>query len=78
MFNVKNMQVSDFPFAVQLANTMNWNMTIKDFEFMLKLEPQGCFVLLHNKERVGIATIVTFGKVGWFGNFIVYPETCIF
>jgi hypothetical protein len=71
MFNVKNMEVGDFPFAVQLANTMNWNMTPGDFEFMMKLEPRGCFVLFHSQERVGIATSVSFGKVGWFGNFIV-------
>jgi hypothetical protein len=74
MFNVKNMKINDFPFAVQLANTMNWNMTIGDFEFMVKLEPQGCFVLFHSQERVGIATSLSFGKVGWFGNFIVKED----
>src|SRR3972149_2109276 len=74
MFNVKNMEVGDFPFAVQLANTMNWNMTAGDFEFMMKLEPRGCFVLFHSQERVGIATSVSFGKVGWFGNFIVKED----
>jgi predicted N-acetyltransferase YhbS len=65
------MEVDDFPFAVQLANTMNWNMTVEDFEFMVKLEPLGCFVQFHGQERVGIATSVSFGKVGWFGNFVV-------
>ena len=71
MFHVEKMKTEDFPFAVQLANTMNWNMTINDFKFMLKLEPQGCFVQFHSKKRVGIATSVSFGKIGWFGNFIV-------
>jgi ribosomal protein S18 acetylase RimI-like enzyme len=65
------MKVEDFPFAVQLANTMDWNTALEDFEFMAKLEPQGCFVLFHGSERVGIATSVSFGKVGWFGNLIV-------
>jgi GNAT superfamily N-acetyltransferase len=74
MFRVEKMEVDDFPFAVQLANTMNWNMTVEDFEFMVKLEPQGCFVLFHGKERVGIATSISFGKVGWFGNFIIKEE----
>jgi GNAT superfamily N-acetyltransferase len=74
MFHVEKMEVNDFPFAVQLANTMNWNMTAEDFEFMVKLEPQGCFVQFHGKERVGIATSVGFGKVGWFGNFIVKED----
>jgi GNAT superfamily N-acetyltransferase len=71
MFHVEKMEVDDFPFAVQLANTMNWNMTLEDFEFMVKLEPQGCFVLFHGQERLGIATSFSFGKAGWFGNLVV-------
>jgi predicted GNAT family acetyltransferase len=74
MFHVEKMEVDDFPFAVKLANTMNWNMTVEDFEFMAKLEPQGCFVQFHGQERVGIATSVGFGKVGWFGTFVVKED----
>jgi GNAT superfamily N-acetyltransferase len=74
VFHVEKMDADDFSFAVQLANTMNWNMTVEDFEFMVKLEPQGCFVQFHGKERVGIATSIGFGKVGWFGNFIVKED----
>jgi predicted GNAT family acetyltransferase len=74
MFHVEKMEVDDFPFAVQLANTMNWNMTVEDFEFMMKLEPLGCFVQFHGQERVGIATSVGFGTVGWFGNFVVKED----
>ncbi|HLE75409.1 MAG TPA: GNAT family N-acetyltransferase [Candidatus Bathyarchaeia archaeon] len=75
MFRVERMGVDDFSFAVQLANTMDWNMAFEDFGFMAKLEPKGCFVLFHGPERVGIATSVSFGKVGWFGNLIV-KEDC--
>jgi GNAT superfamily N-acetyltransferase len=71
MFHVEIMIADDFPFAIQLANTMNWDMTAEDFEFMTKLEPQGCFTLSQEDERVGIATSIAFEKVGWFGNFIV-------
>jgi ribosomal protein S18 acetylase RimI-like enzyme len=71
MFRAETMRTEDFPFAVQLANTMNWNMASEDFEFMSKLEPQGCFVLFRGTERLGIATSVSFGQVGWFGNLIV-------
>jgi GNAT superfamily N-acetyltransferase len=74
MFHVEKMDVNDFPFAVQLANTMDWNMTEEDFEFMLKLEPEGCFVQFQGDERVGVATSVVFGEVGWFGNFIVNKD----
>ncbi|UCF45267.1 MAG: GNAT family N-acetyltransferase [Candidatus Bathyarchaeota archaeon] len=71
MFHLERMKIDDFPFAVQLANTMNWKMTVKDFEFMVKLEPQGCFVLFHGQKRLGICTSISFGRVGWFGNLVV-------
>jgi GNAT superfamily N-acetyltransferase len=74
MFRVEKMAVNDFPFAIQLADTMKWNMATEDFEFMQKLEPEGCFVLFRGSEHVGIATSVSFGKVGWFGNLVVKED----
>lgn len=71
MFQVKTMSVDDFPFATILANTMNWNMATEDFEFLSSLEPEGCFVVFQCSERLGIATSISYGKVGWFGNLIV-------
>jgi predicted N-acetyltransferase YhbS len=65
------MKSEDFPFAVDLANTMNWEMGASDFEFNMQLEPEGCLVLFDNFERVGIATCISYGKVGWFGNLAV-------
>src|SRR3989337_3108392 len=71
MFYVARMRAEDFSFAVQLANSMDWNMSEEDFEFMLELEPDGCFVLFENGERLGLATSISYEKVGWFGNLIV-------
>jgi len=71
MFNIKKMSFEDLAFAVQITDQMSWNLVEEDFKFMMELEPEGCFVLLHDSERVGIATAVCFGKIGWFGNFIV-------
>jgi len=71
MFTVKTMKRQDFPFAVRITDQMSWGMVENDFEFMMKLEPEGCFVLFDNHERVGIATTVSFSKIGWFGNLIV-------
>jgi GNAT superfamily N-acetyltransferase len=71
MFSAEKMRPKDFPFAVQLANTMDWNMTNGDFAFMRELEPDGCFVLFDDTERVGIATCISYGKTGWFGNLVV-------
>jgi len=69
------MRASDHAFATQLANTMNWNMAPEDFQFMASLEPKGCFVLFDGSKRVGIATCISYGKIGWFGNLIV-EEDC--
>jgi N-acetylglutamate synthase-like GNAT family acetyltransferase len=65
------MTPDDFKFAVRITDAMNWKMTQEDFEFMLKLDPQGCFVLLDDSQKIGIATTISFGKIGWFGNLIV-------
>jgi GNAT superfamily N-acetyltransferase len=71
MLRVKVMLEQDFQFAVQITDQMNWDMTEDEFKFMTNLEPEGCFVLLSGEERAGIATTVSFGKKGWFGNLIV-------
>jgi GNAT superfamily N-acetyltransferase len=71
MFSVRVMNQADFGFATRLTNTMDWNMAKEDFQFMTSLEPEGCFVAFHGRERVGIATTISFGEVGWFGNLIV-------
>jgi GNAT superfamily N-acetyltransferase len=71
MFTVKLMSKADFGFATELANTMNWNMAEEDFQFMANLEPDGCFVAFQDRDAVGIATSISFSKVGWFGNLIV-------
>jgi ribosomal protein S18 acetylase RimI-like enzyme len=74
MLHAEKMRIEDFSFAVQLANTMDWNMAESDFEFMTKLEPDGCFVLFQAEEPIGIATCVSYGKTGWFGNLAIKEE----
>ncbi len=71
MFHVEYMKREDFSFAVKLTNTMDWNMTLEDFEFNLRLEPKGCLVLFDGSDRAGLATGISFGEVGWFGNLVV-------
>jgi GNAT superfamily N-acetyltransferase len=71
MFRVKTMSSEDIEFAVQITSQMNWNLAVADFEFMTELEPNGCFVLLQDSERIGLATTINFGAVAWFGNLIV-------
>jgi hypothetical protein len=65
------MSEEDFDFSVRITDTVNWKLVKEDFAFMMKLEPEGCFVLLRDKERIGIVTTTNFGIVGWLGNLIV-------
>lgn len=71
MFQVKLMSTADFEFAVRITDMMDWGLVEEDFHFMTKLEPKGCFVLLQESERVGIATTISFRRVGWLGNVII-------
>ena len=70
-FHVRNMLPADFDFAVQATDRMGWGLGKSDFEFMMELEPEGCFVLFEDSERIGLATTVSYGKIAWFGNLIV-------
>jgi ribosomal protein S18 acetylase RimI-like enzyme len=74
MFRIEKMRREHFSFAVQLANMMDWNMAESDFELMTKLEPDGCFVLFQAEDSLGVATCVSYGKTGWFGNLAVKEE----
>ena len=71
MFQVKVMSVKEYSFAVDLANTVGWGMEEADFRFNQFLEPEGCLVLFEGLVPVGLATCVSFEKLGWFGNFVV-------
>ena len=74
MLKVKVMTETDYGFAVDLANTMNWSMEEADFKFNHLLEPEGCLVLFNDTQPIGIATCISFGNVGWFGNLIIKQD----
>lgn len=71
MYSIRRMLVEDIEFAVRLTDTMNWNLTEKDFKFMMEVEPEGCFTLMHNTDKIGVTTTISFGKIGWIGCVIV-------
>ncbi len=74
MFHVEKTSSDDFEFAVHLTDTVKWGLIAEDFEFMKKLEPSGCFTLFYDSEKVGVATTISYGKVGWLGNVIVRED----
>jgi len=71
MLEIKKITSMDYTFAVNLTDTMGWNLVEEDFELMTELEPAGCFIVADGSERIGLATTISFGRVGWLGNVIV-------
>jgi GNAT superfamily N-acetyltransferase len=71
MLRVRQMTTDDLEFAVNITRTMDWNLEKNDFLFMMELEPEGCYVLVDDEEKIGLATNVSFGAIAWFGNLIV-------
>jgi GNAT superfamily N-acetyltransferase len=72
MLHVKTMKLpEDLEFALNSAEPMGWGLVKEDFEFMTQLEPDGCFVLFDGPEKIGMATTISYGSVGWLGNVVV-------
>ncbi len=71
MLQVRKMTVDDLEFAVGITGRMGWSLEKNDFLFMMELEPEGCFVLFDEGERIGVATNISFDTIAWFGNLIV-------
>jgi ribosomal protein S18 acetylase RimI-like enzyme len=68
---VRKMTPSDFAFAIRLTDTMHWDLTERDFRFVMALNPESGLVALDGDKEVGITTIAHFDKIGTIGNVIV-------
>ncbi|MFQ5762970.1 MAG: GNAT family N-acetyltransferase, partial [Candidatus Bathyarchaeia archaeon] len=62
---------SDAEFAARLTSTAGWGFTRRDFQRILTLTPEGCFIAVRDGRRVGLLTTVTYGDVAWIGNVVV-------
>ena len=61
----------DIAVAMSLTDTIDWGLLKEDFEFMMELEPAGCFVAMDDGKFVGLAITILFENFGWIGNVIV-------
>lgn len=71
MLKIRKMSPEDTGFAIKLTDTRGWGLVEDDFKFAMQLEPEGCFILTENSERIGLVTNVSFDEIGWLGNLIV-------
>ncbi len=65
----------DFNFIIGLAALENIRYSKKDLKRIVDFEPEGCFIALDGKQRLGIVTTITYGNVGWIGNLLVEKST---
>jgi len=62
---------NDLDFAVALTDAENWGYLRSDFERLISLSPDGCFVARGRLRRVGIITTTRHGDYGFLGSLIV-------
>src|SRR5215475_4319142 len=72
---LRRLQQSDLPAADELRQLAGWNQRPKDWRRLLSLEPDGCFVAVHNGSVVGTVTTTTYGlALAWIGMMLVHPD----
>ncbi len=70
---VRRLTKRDIAFAIRLTDTERWGYTRADFQRLIDLEPDGCFVALLDGARVGITCSTMYGPVAFVGAVIVDP-----
>jgi GNAT superfamily N-acetyltransferase len=73
-FTLRRLCADDLEAADLLRAELGWNQTISDWQRLLALSPEGCFVAVQNARIVGTCTTVTHGNaMAWIGMMMVHP-----
>jgi GNAT superfamily N-acetyltransferase len=66
---------NDLDSCMELTELAHWNQLRGDWETILGLRPDGCFVACLDGRVVGTATTTAYGNAfGWIGMVIVHPD----
>ena len=72
---IRQMQDLDVPAAMRLKLAAGWNQTAEDWQRLLRLEPEGCFVEERDGLIVGSTTVLRYGtELAWLGMVLVLPS----
>lgn len=75
-FALRRLCADDLAAADQLRADLGWNQTILDWQRLLALSPEGCFVAEQDSRIVGTCTTVTYGNaLAWIGMMMVHPAS---
>jgi GNAT superfamily N-acetyltransferase len=66
---------SDIPFGMMLKERAGWNQLPGDWERLIALEPEGCFVARYDGRDAGTVTLTGYQqRFGWVGMVLVHPD----
>jgi len=72
---LRKMLPDDIGAALRLTRIAGWNQRREDWELLLRICPDRCFVAQHNGKVVGTVTATDYeDNVGWLGMLLVDPE----
>lgn len=71
MLSIRNFTVADVPLGMRLITQALWNQLAADWERMLAMQPDGCFVAEQEGDPVGTVMTCIFGDVAWIAMMLV-------
>lgn len=71
MIPIRRLTAADLPLGMRLKEQAGWNQIEADWQRMLSLEPDGCFVAEREGIPVGTVTTTRFGLVAWVAMMLV-------
>ncbi len=71
MTDIRAMTAADLSLGMRLKEQAGWNQTDADWQRVLDLQPDGCFVAEWDGRPVGTAAAVVFGSVAWIMMVLV-------
>lgn len=75
MINLRNMELSDIEFGLQLCRLTHWNQLENDWRNLFAVSPQGVFIAEYDGVKCATASAVNYGtKIGWIGMVLVHPD----
>jgi GNAT superfamily N-acetyltransferase len=71
MIHIRTMTAADLPLGMRLKQQAGWNQTEADWQRVLTLEPDGCFVAECDGRPVGTTATTVFDSIGWLEMVLV-------
>ena len=74
MLTISIMRENDIQFVMECINKVNWGHLEIDIKRLIDFEPEGCFIIWQDKQRVGMVTTTSYENYAFLGCLIVKEE----